>query len=98
MIRPPPRSTLFPYTTPFRSPCPARLMSCRCEPGPPSGKRLADAALHDLLAELCTGGGFAAQILASVGAIAVVRIDQTVLQSRGPRPGAGGRGTRASTQ
>src|SRR6266511_4462503 len=34
MIRPPPRSTLFPYTTLFRSPAPAR-------PAPTAGRRCA---------------------------------------------------------
>src|SRR5690349_22729305 len=33
MIRHPPRSTLFPYTTLFRSPRPASSRSRRCAPG-----------------------------------------------------------------
>src|SRR2546429_2573472 len=35
MIRLPPRSTLFPYTTLFRSPCEAEVSSCRPPPPPP---------------------------------------------------------------
>src|SRR6266567_8071291 len=35
MIRRPPRSTLFPYTTLFRSPAPR----CRSPPRPPPGRR-----------------------------------------------------------
>src|SRR3712207_8297388 len=47
MIRLPPRSTLFPYTTLFRSPAPAsapRSLTARARPGrrpPPSGPRVA---------------------------------------------------------
>src|SRR5258706_13951776 len=77
---------------------PARLMSCRCEPGPPSGKRFADAALHDLLAELGAGGGFAAQILAAVGALAMVRVHEAVFQSRRSRPRVAGGLSRGATQ
>src|SRR5437773_4633605 len=36
MPRPPPRSTLFPYTTLFRSTCPAARTRKEPAPGPPS--------------------------------------------------------------
>src|SRR2546426_2823970 len=58
MIRRPPRSTLFPYTTHFRSPCGSRRSAtappplccdCTCSivsphPRPPAGRPLADTS------------------------------------------------------
>src|SRR3712207_8797716 len=53
MIRRPPRSTLFPYTTLFRSPRPAILeAACEAAAAPvafllePSGRELASTAMH----------------------------------------------------
>src|SRR5260370_30694371 len=39
MIRRPPRSTLFPYTTLFRSPSSRRFPGCRGRPPPPAAAR-----------------------------------------------------------
>src|SRR2546422_5840029 len=49
MIRRPPRSTLFPYTTLFRSPGPAPSQSARCDIGRatgPTGPRRARSEEH----------------------------------------------------
>src|SRR5262245_63484393 len=51
MIRRPPRSTLFPYTTLFRSPAIGR----------PHGQRLAGVHAHRLLADDVLAGGGAGQ-------------------------------------
>src|SRR3712207_7296100 len=48
MIRRPPRSTLFPYTTLFRSPAPVQLVSDAGEPEHPLGRLRVDEG--DILA------------------------------------------------
>src|SRR5256885_9936184 len=50
MIRPPPRSTLFPYTTLFRSPIPPTASPSMAGEAPASARRIVSSALLDSLA------------------------------------------------
>src|SRR5258707_6772571 len=48
MIRRPPRSTLFPYTTLFRSPCGADVPSCSPTAGPATGSTRSEEHTSEL--------------------------------------------------